>query len=74
LQFSFLAGGGCAKSQILTFFKHCFWTFYDYGTLDTVQITYIIITCPVWCAITALVAVVAVQSQISLAHFCNINI
>jgi hypothetical protein len=37
---SFLAGGGCAKSQILTkisSLKHCFWTFYHYGILDTVQ-------------------------------------
>jgi hypothetical protein len=40
LQFSFLVGGGCAKSQILTrfsFFKYCFWAFYYYNILDTVQ-------------------------------------
>jgi hypothetical protein len=57
LQFSFLVGGGCAKSQILTrfsFFKHCVWTCYYFSIL-------------------ASVAIVAVQSQISFAHFCNID-
>ena len=35
--------------------------------------TWITVTCPIWCAITALMMIVAMQSQILLAHFKDID-
>jgi hypothetical protein len=79
LQFKFLAGSDCAKSQHFEFSNIVFGlSMVMVSLVSLIQskrflTTWITVTCPVWCPITASLAIVAVQFQILLAHFLNID-